>query len=69
MFCKRGIQKMTTEVERLKRKLVKAHKILYMEGVREFIMGHVSARVPGENRFLVPGHVHEIGGGIEDVIY
>jgi L-fuculose-phosphate aldolase len=58
---------MMNQVEGLKRKLVKAHKILYMEGVREFIMGHVSVRVPGENLFLVPGHVHEIGGGIEDV--
>jgi ribulose-5-phosphate 4-epimerase/fuculose-1-phosphate aldolase len=58
---------MPDEIEKLKQELVVAHKILYMEGVREHIMGHVSVRVPGTNNFLVPGHVHEIGGGIEDV--
>lgn len=58
---------MPEEISELKAKLVRAHKILYIEGVREFIMGHVSVRIPGTNNFLIPGHIHEIGRGIEDV--
>lgn len=58
---------MSSELDELKKILVAAHGILYMEGLHEYFQGHVSVRVPGKDEFLVPGKVHLDGRGLEDV--
>lgn len=57
----------------LKNKVVKACKILYMEGVRDTFEGHLSGRHPGSNKIFIPGHIHMLGRAlgsttIDDII-
>lgn len=55
------------EVESLKRRLAKAHRILTAGGMWPLTKGHVSARLPGGDRLLVLGHVHGEGRTLDTV--
>lgn len=49
---------MAAAIEELKDKVIKAHKILFHEDIVQS-HGHISARVPGKDEFLIIGHLHE----------
>lgn len=64
-----------SEIEQLQQDVVDASQILYKEGLWEwFGEGHPSARIPGTDNVIVPGHIHPYGRGmggvksIEDLI-
>lgn len=54
------------EVQVLREKLILAHKILLAAGVLQQNLGHASIRLPGEDRILIMGHLHEVGKTFEN---
>lgn len=52
---------MSNDLQELKEKLVLAHKIMAAAGVLQLNLGHASVRLPEENRFLILGHLHDVG--------
>ena len=54
------------EVQVLREKLILAHKILLAAGVLQQNLGHASIRLPGEDRILIMGHLHDVGKTFEN---
>ena len=49
--------------------VIEACQIIFMEGLYSGAgHGHPSARVPGTNHIVMPGHVHEEGKGMGDIV-
>ncbi len=49
--------------------VIEACQIIFMEGLYSLAgHGHPSAKVPGTNLIVMPGHVHEEGKGMGDII-
>ena len=55
------------EVASLARKLITAVRILHHLEMFEDNSGHVSVRIPGTSRFVVLGHLHDAGTGLDEV--
>ncbi|MHC2181257.1 ribulose-5-phosphate 4-epimerase/fuculose-1-phosphate aldolase [Paenibacillus sp. PvR052] len=51
----------------MKTRLVNCLKILNHEGVFELTYGHMSCRIPGTDKFLILGHLHEKGKNLFDI--
>lgn len=49
---------MAIALDDLKDKIIKAHKIMFHEDVVQS-HGHISARIPGKDEFLMIGHLHQ----------
>ena len=57
-----------SEVEQLKQDVVDSCQILYKEHLWEwFGEGHPSARIPGTDKVIIPGHIHPYGRGMGGV--
>jgi ribulose-5-phosphate 4-epimerase/fuculose-1-phosphate aldolase len=39
--------------QKIKKKLAQACRILYMEGLSDYNLGHISSRIPGEDRVYI----------------
>ncbi|MCR4426937.1 MAG: class II aldolase/adducin family protein [Firmicutes bacterium] len=51
----------------LKKELANAIRVLARGEILTLLFGHASVRVPGENRFLMPGHIHQDGKLLTDM--
>jgi L-fuculose-phosphate aldolase len=49
---------MADVIDNLKEKILRAHKIMFYEDV-VLSHGHISARIPGRDEFLMIGHIHQ----------
>lgn len=58
-----------TTVTKVQQAVIDACQIIFMEGLYSGAgHGHPSARVPGTNLIVMPGHFHEEGKGMGDII-
>lgn len=51
----------------LKEKLYQACRLLIAEGMTNTGLGHLAVRVPGKEAMILPGHLHDLGRGLDHI--
>jgi len=49
------------KVQEIKEKILQGMKILLRDGMMELNTGHLASRIPGEEKFITIGHLHDFG--------
>ncbi|MBN2439311.1 MAG: class II aldolase/adducin family protein [Deltaproteobacteria bacterium] len=52
----------------LKEKLYQACRLLSIEGMTNTGRGHLAVRVPGKDAMILPGHLHDLGRGLDHIV-
>jgi ribulose-5-phosphate 4-epimerase/fuculose-1-phosphate aldolase len=58
---------MGESIQELKDKLALACRIIINENLTDRGKGHQCVRVPGKDEIILPGHVHDVGRGLEGI--
>ncbi len=58
---------MGESIQELKEKLAVACRVIINENLTDRGKGHQCVRVPGKDQIILPGHLHDVGRGLEGV--
>ena len=58
---------MGESIQELKEKLALACRVIINENLTDRGKGHQCVRVPGNDQIILPGHLHDVGRGLEGI--